>query len=342
MRRHIALSLGVLAAFSCVIADANEVTMHNDSLTGNSQGSIVPGFAAGEAAATWLTSTCTGNIVALDVLWRSLNGGAPQSVEQAILVYDAGTFPAPGSELLELLGPQMTDGVINEYRYVDDQQTIPISVPVVQNQTYVVAFAFENPPDQTVGPSVVADTGCQEGKNALFGDIGLGLAWYSSCSLGITGDWVIRAVVDCQDVATSADVAIAIGTMPDLYTPGSPLSYTIVLNNAGPGAATNTSILDTFPGWYTNVSWTCTATGGAACTSGTSGTGSIFGSANLPKDGQITFAVTGDIALGTTGTITNTAAAVVGNPTTDPNNTNNIATSNTGPLSDRIFANGFE
>ncbi len=342
MRRLIVLSMWVSATAFCTIANANEVTMQNDSLTNNSQGTIEPGFASGEAAASWLTSTCTGNIVALDVLWRSLFGGAPQSVEQAILVYDAGTFPAPGAKLLELDGPQMTDGVINEYRYLDEQQTIPISVPVVQNQTYVVAFVFENPPDQSVGPSVVADTGCQAGKNALFGDIGLGPDWYSSCSLGVSGDWVIRAVVDCQDVATNADVAITMGTMPDLYTAGAPQTYTIALDNAGPGAAANTSVVDIFPATYTNVSWVCTATDGASCSSGASGSGNIIGSVNLPLGGHVSFAVSGDIANAATGIITNSATAVVGSPATDPNNTNNTATSTTAPLSDRIFADDFE
>lgn len=342
MRRLLALSISVSAAALCGIVDANEVTIQNDSLTNNSQGAIVPGFARNEAAATWLTSSCTGNIVGLDVLWRSLYGGTSQSVEQGIDVYDAGAFPAPGNLLMQLIGPQMTDGVINEYRFLDDQQTIPISVPVLQNQTFVVSFVFANAPNQSEGPSVVADSGCQAGKNTLFGDLGAGPDWYSSCALGVSGDWVIRAVVDCQNSSTSADVAIAVDTVPDLYAPGASLDYMIALDNAGPDAASNTSIVDIFPASYTNVSWICTASGGAACTSGTSGTGNIISSVNLPKDGQITYSVSGTVAMGTTGTITNAATAVVGNPATDPDNTNNSATANTAPLSDRIFANSFE
>ncbi len=324
MRRLIVLSIWLSGAAFCGFADASEVTMQNDSLTNNSQGVIVPGFVHGEAAATWLTSTCTGNIVALDVLWRSFSGGAAQSV------------------LLQLEGPQMTDGVINEYRYLDPQQTIPVNVPVLQNQTFVVAFFFLEAPNQAEGPSVVADVGCQEGKNAIFAVDGTGSTWLSSCVVGVSGDWVIRAVVDCESVATSADVAVAMGTEPDLYTPGSTLNYIIALENAGPDAAANTSVVDIFPASYTNVSWTCAATGGAVCTSGTSGSGHITSSVYLPKAGQITYSTTGTIAMGATGTISNSATAVVVSPATDPDDSNNTATLNTAPLSDRIFASSFE
>ena len=327
----------VSTSLCCGLAHANEVTLQNDSLTDNSQGAILPGFAANEAAAAWLTSSCTGNIVAVDVLWRSLVGGAAQSVEKSIDIYGAGTFPGTGNLLLSLPGPAMTDGVINEFRYLDEQQTIPISVPVTLGSTYAIVFSFANPPDQTQGPSIVADTGCQQGKNALFSG-----AWYSSCTLGVSGDWVIRAVVDCENVSNSADMSISMATTPDVYTPGSAFTYTITLNNAGPGAAANTTVVDIFPAAYTNVAWQCTATGGAACTSGASGAGSITGSVSLPVGSNISYSVSGVVAIGTMGILTNSATAVVGNPATDPISTNNTATANSGPLSDRIFANDFE
>src|SRR5450755_4178963 len=169
------------------IVTAAEVTLQNDALVDNSQATLVLGFASGEKAAAWLTSSCSGNMVAVDVLWRSLHGGAPQVIEQAIEISNAGTpFPNPGTLLQSIDGPVLTDGVINEYRYLDDQSTIPLNVPVLQGQTYVVAFVFDTAPDPAEGPTVVADTGCQANKNALFGDIGAGNNWYNACSLGVT------------------------------------------------------------------------------------------------------------------------------------------------------------
>ena len=95
--------------------------------------------------------------------------------------------------MLELLGPLMVDGALNEF-------TVPFPIAVEQNQTFVVSFKFfETPP--ALGPSVVTDTdGCQAGKNGIFAIPG---GWTSSCSFGVSGDFVIRAVVNCESVVDS-------------------------------------------------------------------------------------------------------------------------------------------
>jgi len=173
---------------------AAEVTVQNDSLVPPGVGAIQAGFIAGESAASWLTSPCTGDIVAVQVFWRSVTGGTGQSLEDSITVFAGGTFPTPGSQLALLEGPVMTDGVINEFRFLDDQMTIPLNIPVNSGQVFIVSFRFFNNPDPDNGPSVVTDTGCQNGKNALFAIPG---GWLNSCALGVSGDWVIRAVVDC-------------------------------------------------------------------------------------------------------------------------------------------------
>lgn len=325
------------------IVTAAEVTLQNDALVDNSQATLVLGFASGEKAAAWLTSSCSGNMVAVDVLWRSLHGGAPQVIEQAIEISNAGTpFPNPGTLLQSIDGPVLTDGVINEYRYLDDQSTIPLSVPVLQGQTYVVAFVFDTAPDPAEGPTVVADTGCQANKNALFGDIGAGNNWYNACSLGVTGDWVIRAVVNCQATLPSADVSVTLAAAPALYTPGMGLDYTITIGNAGPADSPNTTVVDVLPAGYTGAGWTCNPSGGAVCTLGASGSGNITGAVSVPAAGQIVFNVTGSVANGTTGVLSNSATTVVGSPASDPNASNNTATVTTPPISDRIFADSFE
>jgi len=172
-----------------------ETTVQNDSLAPGSLGTIQAGFDPGESAAAWLTSPCNGDIVAVQVFWRSLTGGTGVSLEESIIIYAAGTFPVPGAVLETLEGPVMTDGVFNEFRYLDDQQTIPLMIPVTSGQRFVVSFTFLNDPDPGNGPSVVNDTGCQPNKNGLFANPGI---WFNSCSLGVSGDWAIRAVVDCN------------------------------------------------------------------------------------------------------------------------------------------------
>ncbi len=189
---------GALAALLAVAAPRPtrgvEVVVQNDSLLPGGTGNIQAGFDPGESAAVWLTSPCDGTIVAVQVFWRSLFGGASPSLEDNIIIHNAGTFPVPGAVLAFLEGPLMTDGVLNEFRYLDENNTVPINVPVVRNQVFVVAFTFYNDPSPLFGPSVVTDTGCQAGKNSIFAN---GIGWVNSCALGVTGDFVIRAVVDC-------------------------------------------------------------------------------------------------------------------------------------------------
>jgi hypothetical protein len=181
-------------------AQAAEVVVQNDSLIAGAGGVIQAGFDPGESAAAWLTSPCNGNIVAAQVFWRSLTGTEPQSIEESITIFDGGVFPLPGTLLASIEGPFMTDSVINEFRYLDENLTIPLIVPVTTGQTFVVSFKFLNDPSPSVGPSLVNDVdGCQGGRNTIDA---VGLGWVSSCLLGVTGDWVIRAVVDCQAVVS--------------------------------------------------------------------------------------------------------------------------------------------
>jgi uncharacterized repeat protein (TIGR01451 family) len=333
-----AIALAARSAWS------TEVTVKNDSLTNNTSGVIEAGFVSGEKAAAWLTSPCAGNIVAAQVLWRSATGNATQVIEDSLDIYRPGSFPVPGMLAQNIGAPILNDGVVNEYRYLDQNSTIPLSVPVNQNETFILALTFANAPDPT-GPSVVRDSdGIQPNRNAIYADLGGGaFAWLSNTALGVNGDWVIRAVVDCPVVSQNADVAVTMTALPALYTAGGgTLTYTIAVSNAGPAASPNTSIVDIFPQSYTGVSWTCTPTGGAMCTSGTSGSGNIIGAVSLPNAGAVTYSVSGSVTAGTTILLSNTATAVVGSPSSDPNTNNNTATVNTPPLSDRIFANGFE
>ena len=185
-------------------AQAAETTVKNDSATDGSLTTVCPCFVPGEQTAAWLTSPCDGNIVGIQVFWKSTFGGAPDSTELSLGLFGAGTFPTPGAALANdvggpavIAGPMLTDGIYNEYRFLTDGTT-PISVPVTAGQTFVASLEYVNsnaggPP--TVPSTVFDHDGCQPGKNAAFTVPG---GWADACSLGVTGDWVIRAIVDCQ------------------------------------------------------------------------------------------------------------------------------------------------
>ena len=181
---------------------SEEVTVKNDSFQDGGPAVIVGDFVAGEEAAAWLTSPCDGAIVAVQIAWLEATPGHGPSLEEAIHIYAAGSFPNPGTELETLEGPVMTPGAINEFRHLDQAQTIPLDVPVTQGQTFVVSLEFANPTDVgNDGPSVIRDwDGCQANRNALCAVPGLWIDWCSfPTDLPPKGDLVIRAVVDCLD-----------------------------------------------------------------------------------------------------------------------------------------------
>jgi len=174
-------------------------------------GASLPVFLAGESVAAWLTSTCDGELVAVQVEWDSNFGGNPAQLEQSISVFAPGAFPTPGPVLLTqggspavIVTPSLVDGVVNEYRYLDPpSNTSPLRIAVSNGQQLVVSLKFLN---QSSGspfssaPTHDAD-GCLPGRNAV--DVLPG-GWSDACPLGVTGDWVIRAVVDCADAVPAA------------------------------------------------------------------------------------------------------------------------------------------
>ena len=326
-------------------AAANEVTVQNDSLTSGGSGTIQAGFVGGEKAGAWLTSPCDGNIVAAQVFWQSADGLAPETIEDSIDIYRSGTYPDPGDLAQEILGPVLTDGFMNEFRYLDEDNTIPLSVPVVAEETFIVALTFLDAPDPTEGPSVVNDLdGIQPNRNAIYASLGGGnFAWFPNTTLGVQGDWVIRAVVNCTTVSNEADVSVNMVAASTHYTAGEPATYTITVANAGPAAATSTTIVDAFPAAFTGALWICSVQGGASCPPG--GSGAVLADVvSLPAGSAVVYTVTGVVAPGTTGTLTNSATAVVGLPATDPDTSNNTDSVDTTPAlpDDTIFANGFD
>ncbi len=185
---------------------AAEVTDLNDSTVNGLPSTPVPQFLAGESTAAWLTASCTGDIVAAQVYWASTIPGAPPQLEQSVSIFAAGAHPIPGSLMTNqggagavVLGPTLIEGTMNEYRFLDPpSNATALSVPVVAGQQYVVSLEFLNQ-SSGGGPFVPAPTidqdGCQPLKNAAFVIPG---GWFDACPLGVTGDWIIRAVIDCS------------------------------------------------------------------------------------------------------------------------------------------------
>jgi uncharacterized repeat protein (TIGR01451 family) len=119
--------------------------------------------------------------------------------------------------------------------------------------------------------------------------------------------------------------------------PGSSVTYTIVVSNAGPDASNGSIVTDTVPASLTGVTWTCgTPTNGATCGAASGSGNTINTTANLPSGSSIRYTVSGTLSATATGTLSNTATVITpASAVSDPNDLgrtgagNNSATDNT-------------
>ncbi len=110
-----------------------------------------------------------------------------------------------------------------------------------------------------------------------------------------------------------------------IAVPGTEVTYTIVVTNAGPDPAIDAQVADTFPPELMNPTWTCAPSPGSTCPA--SGSGSINTTVSIPAGGMVTFTVTGDIAPDQgVGTLFNTVTVMPPAGSADPNGGNNVDT----------------
>ena len=105
--------------------------------------------------------------------------------------------------------------------------------------------------------------------------------------------------------------------------PGLTVTYTIVVSNAGPAAASGASLVDVLPPELTDAAWTCSASPGSSCPA--SGTGSINAPIDVLVGGTATFSLTARVVPSAIGTVANRAIAVAPAGAVDPLATNNSA-----------------
>jgi len=102
-------------------------------------------------------------ILKVGIGYGSLFGGSPQVLEQAIHIYGAG-LPNPGAPIFTLDGPQLTDGVINEFNLEPILGEI-----IIDSGPFSVTLQFlEDNVGNEFHPTAIHDgNGCQPGKNLI-------------------------------------------------------------------------------------------------------------------------------------------------------------------------------
>lgn len=142
-----------------------------------------------------------------------------------------------------------------------------------------------------------------------------------------TGAFTNVHEVDGLLVSVPTDVAIT-KDGPAEALAGEQITYTLVASNPSTVTAPGTRVQDDVSATLTDVTWTCAASGGAACGTA-SGTGSIDTTADLPAGGEATYTVTGTLPTDFEGELDNTAtvtAAPDRNDTDLDNNTASVST----------------
>lgn len=210
MSRRSTSGLTLLTATVAAIIGGNEAAGTETSVQNDNgvTGSPCVCFIEGDDVTAWLESPCDGSIVAVQVQWGSVAGNALDFFENSISVRAGDSFPDDlGSVLLMADGvtpatvvlPQLVDGELNEFRFLEATNKTPLDVPVGNGQTFVVSLNILNQSsgqNENFTPSVFADAdGCQPGKNSFItGGVG-----GDACDAGVAGDWMIRAIVDCAN-----------------------------------------------------------------------------------------------------------------------------------------------
>ena len=122
-----------------------------------------------------------------------------------------------------------------------------------------------------------------------------------------------------------ADLSISKTDGQDFYSPGVPLTYTIVVTNDGPSFVTAATVSDPLPAVLTSPTWSVVYSG-VGSSGPASGSGDINASINLAAGGTATFTVTGTIDTTASGDLVNVATVTEPPGTTDPDPGNNTAT----------------
>lgn len=176
---------------------AEEVIVQNDSFQSGGPAVIVGGFTPGEHGGARLTAPCNGTIVGVQIAWLAEDPDAAPIIEEAIHIFEGDSFPVPGDELATLIGPLMTPGFFNEFRYLDQEQEVPINIPVQAGDQFYVTLEFAESSFPLTG-SVIRDLdGCQSGRNVLFAPSSGGWLNFCGAPFFLQGDLVIRAIIDC-------------------------------------------------------------------------------------------------------------------------------------------------
>lgn len=129
-------------------------------------------------------------------------------------------------------------------------------------------------------------------------------------------------------ISLRGDLAVTRTSDPAVPQAGQPITYTLVVTNAGPSTVVDANVVNVFPVSVTNLLWSCSATSGSACPS--AGSGSINVSVTLAPGGMMVFTATGVVSSAALTMPPHSAIVTVPGNVTDPDPANNVFTDSGG------------
>ena len=126
-------------------------------------------------------------------------------------------------------------------------------------------------------------------------------------------------------VSYPANLVVTKTHTPAAPTPGSTLTYTMVVTNNGPVNVAGASFIDTIPS-LTGVTWTCAVTGTGSCSAASGSGTNILLDLDLNNAAYATIIATGTLPNTTPQQLINTATITPPNNITDSNPADNTAT----------------
>lgn len=187
----------------------------------------------------------------------------------------------------------------------------------------------------TIGTTAFGTTGAMfSATNGVFGsrndgsgfyqfDINTGEATLISDSPGASNNDGARCLTAPLEFST--DIAVTKTDNSLIYTPGTDVTYDIVVSNNGPFGIQGGTVSDPLPTGITTASWTCVGSAGGTCDN-SSGTGPVSANPNLPPGGSVTYSFTITVPPDYTGDLVNTVTVSLPDGFTDPTPGNNTAT----------------
>ncbi|MBL9009071.1 MAG: DUF11 domain-containing protein [Myxococcales bacterium] len=349
--------LVVTASSNVPAADAGEpveyvVTVKNNGPTATPMAAITNMLPPGLMGATWMCTAMAGATCAMASGTGALSTTANLPVGGSVTYVVRGTIGAGALPRMDYVVSAAPGGTILDGDYTNNAAQASTAVGPTQllsvskgNSTGTGTIASR--PD-----GILCDTNCtmqdrkfSAGSTVILTatpDAGNTFAgWGGACaSAGLMPTCTLKLDAASQATANfisgmgpagNADLQVVVrdNLLGKLPANGAPVRYTVDVSNAGPDPVFGGMLGTSLPTNLGSVTWTCMATGGAACPVA-AGSGPVPASVSLLPGGKLTYVVSGVASAMPVDPMIFSAAVQPPQNSSDPNGNNNSASSIVG------------